>query len=93
MKNEKTNSGWIETTVKNFVVTHIELQFQKISNWVGFHKKHPEMSKNRDHCNRCKIKWVDMDNMEGWVNLAFVSSVGNRVVCCKCAAEIVAEKF
>lgn len=93
MKVEKNKTGWTETTVKKFVITRIKSKFQKIADWIDFHKKNPNMGANRNHCNRCKIKWVDMDDKDGWVNLAVVTGVGNRVVCCKCAAELVAEKF
>ncbi len=89
------SEGWIVTTVKTFKVEKTKLKFSGILDWIRFNKENPKVGKQliRQHCNRCLVKWEDMENKEGWVNLAVVSHVGNRVVCCKCAAEIVAEKF
>lgn len=94
MKNEPTQTGWIETVVKTFTVDRIKINWQVISHWIDFHEKNPLLnSKHRSRCNRCKVKWIDMDDREGYINLAIVQGVGNRVVCCKCATELVAEKF
>lgn len=94
MKNLKTDTGWTETIVKKFIITSIKLQFQSIKEWINFHIKNPKLnSSTRSHCNRCKVKWKDMNDKEGWVNLAIMQGDTNKVLCSKCAVEVVANKF
>ena len=79
-----TETGWKETTTKNFNIKTFHKHMPDITtdNWVASNKRvyRGKEKGMRLHCPVCKIKW---DKISGKIN-SVMTDKGNQVVCDDC---------
>lgn len=83
MKTEYTNNGWKEITTKIIRINNVsDKPFSTVKDWMTFNDKYPKIGRRRRYCNRCKTKWVNI-NENSDIYIIFTDK-GNKIICEKC---------